>query len=205
MSQGKIGAVSAPFCAFCRHSLGGFFHCFHPALPAKTGKDILQCGLQQSLIPDADAPASFLGNKLVKWKALLSFGAIPFPDFGTGKRLACTKWLWIWGRTASTLPGVTSASGTKTFLPQAVRSFAGRPHPSHTLVGFTLCAEDDIITSLKLICGWCQPKRGVQNRGGCAFIRSRTRQNAKRFFSRAYALGSSSGEEPKRLQRREIR
>lgn len=101
-------------------------------LPAKTGKDILQCGLQQSLIPDApdaDAPASFLGNKLVKWKALLSFGAIPFPDFGTRKRLACTKWLWIWGRTASTLPGVTSASGTKTFLPQAVRALrAGRIH-----------------------------------------------------------------------------
>ena len=98
-------------------------------LPAKTGKDILQCGLQQGLIPDADAPASFLGNKLVKWKALLSFGAIPFPDFGTGKRLACTKWLWIWGRTASTLPGVMSASGTKTFLPQAVRALrAGRIH-----------------------------------------------------------------------------
>ena len=85
--------------------------------------------LQQILIPDADAPASFLGNKLVKWKALLSFGAIPFPDFGTGKRLACTKWLWIWGRTASTLPGVMSASGTKTFLPQAVRALrAGRIH-----------------------------------------------------------------------------
>ena len=77
---------------------------------------------------------------------------------------------------------VSAAGGT---------SFAGRPHPSHTLVGFTIRTEDDIITSLKFICGWCQPKRGVQNRGGCAFIRSRTRQNAKRIFSRAYALGSS--------------
>lgn len=35
--------------------------------------------------------------------------------------------------------------------------------------------------------------------------RVRTRQNAKRIFSRAYALGSSPGEEPKRLSRREIR
>ena len=91
---------------------------------------------------------------------------------------------------------VSAAGGT---------SFAGRPHPSHTLVGFTIRAEDDTITSLKLICGWCQPKRDVQNRGGCAFIRSRTRQNAKRIFSRAYALGSSPEEEPKHLSRREIR
>ena len=89
---------------------------------------------------------------------------------------------------------VSAAGGT---------SFAGRPHPSHTLVGFTIRTEDDIITSLKFICGWCQPKRGVQNRGGCAFIRSRTRQNAKRIFSRAYALGSSHGEEPKNLHQGE--
>ena len=34
-------------------------------LPAKAGKDVLQRGLQQSLIPDADAPASLLRDCLL--------------------------------------------------------------------------------------------------------------------------------------------
>ena len=40
-------------------------------LPAKAGKDVLQRGLQQSLIPDADAPASLLRDEPVKQQDLL--------------------------------------------------------------------------------------------------------------------------------------
>ena len=40
-------------------------------LPAKAGKDILQRRLQQSLIPDTNASASFLRDKLVKQQDLL--------------------------------------------------------------------------------------------------------------------------------------
>ena len=39
-------------------------------LPAKAGKDILQRGLQQSLIPDADAPACLLRDEPVKQQDL---------------------------------------------------------------------------------------------------------------------------------------
>ena len=34
LSHAHIGVISAPMCAFYHHSLGGFFHCFHPTLPA---------------------------------------------------------------------------------------------------------------------------------------------------------------------------
>lgn len=37
LSQGQIGVVSAPICAFYHHSFGGFFRCFRPALPAFFG------------------------------------------------------------------------------------------------------------------------------------------------------------------------
>ena len=40
-------------------------------LPAKTGKDILQRRFQQSLIPDANAPACLLRDELVKQQDLL--------------------------------------------------------------------------------------------------------------------------------------
>ena len=40
-------------------------------LPAKAGKDVLQRGLQQSLLPDADAPASLLRDEPVKQQDLL--------------------------------------------------------------------------------------------------------------------------------------
>ena len=40
-------------------------------LPAKAGKDILQRRFQQSLIPDANAPACLLRNELVKQQDLL--------------------------------------------------------------------------------------------------------------------------------------
>ena len=34
LSHAHIGVISAPMCAFYHHSLGGFFHCFRPALLA---------------------------------------------------------------------------------------------------------------------------------------------------------------------------
>ena len=37
LSHAHIGVISAPMCAFYHHSLGGFFHCFHPTLPAFFG------------------------------------------------------------------------------------------------------------------------------------------------------------------------
>ena len=37
LSHAHIGVISAPMCAFYLHSLGGFFHCFHPTLPAFFG------------------------------------------------------------------------------------------------------------------------------------------------------------------------
>ena len=37
LSHAHIGVISAPICAFYHHSLGGFFHCFHPTLPAFFG------------------------------------------------------------------------------------------------------------------------------------------------------------------------
>ena len=37
LSHAHIGVISAPMCAFYHHSLGGFFHCFRPALPAFFG------------------------------------------------------------------------------------------------------------------------------------------------------------------------
>ena len=37
VSHAHIGVISAPMCAFYHHSLGGFFHCFHPTLPAFFG------------------------------------------------------------------------------------------------------------------------------------------------------------------------
>ena len=108
-------------------------------LPAKTGKDILQCGLQQSLIPDADAPASFLGNKLVKWKALLSFGAIPFPDFGTGKKAGVHKMVMDLGPNGKHIAGchirfrhedISAAGGTELCGPAASISYFGRIYNS---------------------------------------------------------------------------
>ena len=37
LSHAHIGVISAPMCAFYHRSLGGFFHCFRPALPAFFG------------------------------------------------------------------------------------------------------------------------------------------------------------------------
>ena len=37
LSHAHIGVISAPMCAFYHHSLGGFFHCFHPTLHAFFG------------------------------------------------------------------------------------------------------------------------------------------------------------------------
>ena len=37
LSHAHIGVISAPMCAFYHHSLGGFFHCFHPTMPAFFG------------------------------------------------------------------------------------------------------------------------------------------------------------------------
>ena len=37
LSQGQIGVISAPICAVCRRSLGGFSIFFRPALPAFFG------------------------------------------------------------------------------------------------------------------------------------------------------------------------
>ena len=37
LSHAHIGVISAPMCAFYHQSLGGFFHCFHPTLPAFFG------------------------------------------------------------------------------------------------------------------------------------------------------------------------
>ena len=59
LSHAHIGVISAPMCAFYHHSLGGFFHCFHPTLPAffgfwvKSGSEAVISGGTSELQPCA--------------------------------------------------------------------------------------------------------------------------------------------------------
>ncbi len=65
LSQRNIGVISAPMCAFYHHSLGGFFHCFHPTLPAffgfwvKSGSEAVISGGTGELQPCATVHTTY--------------------------------------------------------------------------------------------------------------------------------------------------
>ena len=65
LSHAHIGVISAPMCAFYHHSLGGFFHCFHPTLPAffgfwvKSGSEAVISGGTGELQPCATVHAIY--------------------------------------------------------------------------------------------------------------------------------------------------
>ena len=65
LSHAHIGVISAPMCAFYHHSLGGFFHCFHPTLPAffgfwvKSGSEAVISGGTGELQPCATVHTTY--------------------------------------------------------------------------------------------------------------------------------------------------